>query len=79
MPLSSAPKCPKCGSRAGVRKIQYGMPAEMPDESKYAVGGCCVSMDGSDPVWTCIDCNESWGGAPRLRLDVDDPFEPKRN
>lgn len=32
------------------------MPSEMPDESKYAIGGCCLNPDGIDPEWTCVNC-----------------------
>ena len=71
MPLSRAPKCPTCGTKSGVRKIIYGMPDSMPDESKYAIGGCCIALDGTDPLWTCTTCDEQWGFAmPETVIDT---------
>ena len=64
MPLSRAPKCATCGTNVGVRKILYGMPSRMPDETKYALGGCCASPDGLDPIWRCLTCDLEWGAPP---------------
>jgi len=47
-------KCPGCGSTSGLRKIIYGMPDGPVDESKYLIGGCCIS--GIDPTHECIEC-----------------------
>lgn len=46
--------CPSCGSANGLREYIYGMPDGPPDESKYLIGGCCVT--GDDPTHECIDC-----------------------
>jgi len=44
-----------------LRKILYGMPDfENFDFEKYAVGGCCVEGDGSDPDVQCKACG--WSG-----------------
>jgi hypothetical protein len=50
--------CPSCDSEKGIREILYGMPNEPIDESKYAIGGCCIT--GRDPIWACVDCG--WSG-----------------
>ena len=53
--------CPECGQIGTLRKIVYGMPD--PDEfdfEKYAVGGCCMNGDGSDPDLRCKSCE--WEG-----------------
>ena len=53
--------CPECGQVGTLRKILYGMPdPETFDFEKYAVGGCCMNGDGSDPVVACRACN--WRG-----------------
>lgn len=70
MPLARAPLCPKCGKRAGVRLIQYGMPAQLPDETKYAIGGCSVSPDGNDPEWRCVGCGLEWGIAAVIQTPI---------
>ena len=44
-----------------LRKILYGMPdPETFDFEKYAVGGCCMNGDGSDPDISCRACD--WSG-----------------
>ena len=53
--------CPGCGQLGTLRKILYGMPdPETFDFEKYAVGGCCMNGDGSDPEVACRAC--SWRG-----------------
>jgi hypothetical protein len=44
-----------------MRKIIYGMPDPGRfDLEKYAVGGCCMNGDGSDPDVSCRECG--WEG-----------------
>ncbi len=53
--------CPKCSELGTLRKIVYGMPdPERFDFEKYAVGGCCMNGDGSDPDIRCRACK--WEG-----------------
>ena len=53
--------CPECGQTGTLRKIIYGMPdPEIFDFEKYAVGGCCINGDGSDPDIQCRSCE--WEG-----------------
>ena len=53
--------CPECGEVGTLRTIIYGMPdPEVFDFEKYAVGGCCISGDGSDPDVQCKSCD--WSG-----------------
>ena len=53
--------CPSCQEIGALRKIIYGMPdPETFDLEKYAVGGCCVEGDGSDPDVQCNSCG--WSG-----------------
>ena len=53
--------CPECGEVGTLRKIIYGMPdPEVFDFEKYAVGGCCITGDGSDPDVQCNECG--WEG-----------------
>jgi hypothetical protein len=47
-------KCPTCGSSDEVRIIQWGMPSEEPDPSKYVAGGCIVP--GNKPDFHCLRC-----------------------
>ena len=50
--------CPECGEIGTLRKIIYGMPdPETFDFEKYAVGGCCISGDDSDPDIQCKSCD----------------------
>jgi hypothetical protein len=63
-------KCPSCQQIGTLRKIIYGMPdPEFFDFEKYAVGGCCVEGDGSDPNIQCKACE--WSG---LRVSLQDAF-----
>lgn len=57
-PHSMSRVCPKCTSVLGLREIIYGLPAEAIDETKFAVGGCCLS--NNDPTVRCIECG--WEG-----------------
>ncbi len=53
--------CPSCLEIGTLRKIIYGMPdPESFDFEKYAVGGCCMNGDGSDPDIRCKSCG--WEG-----------------
>jgi hypothetical protein len=53
--------CPSCGQIGVLRKIVYGMPdPESFDFEKFAVGGCCVEGDGTDPDVQCRECE--WEG-----------------
>jgi hypothetical protein len=53
--------CPECQQVGTLRKIVYGMPdPERFDFEKYAVGGCCMNGDGSDPDVSCRECG--WEG-----------------
>ena len=53
--------CPGCSEIGTLRKIVYGMPdPESFDFEKYAVGGCCINGDGSDPDISCRVCD--WSG-----------------
>jgi hypothetical protein len=53
--------CPECGQIGTLRKIIYGMPdPDRFDFEKYAVGGCCMNGDGSDPDVSCRECD--WSG-----------------
>jgi hypothetical protein len=53
--------CPGCSEIGTLRKIVYGMPdPEVFDFEKYAVGGCCINGDGSDPDVKCRNCE--WEG-----------------
>jgi hypothetical protein len=45
----------------------YGMPdPETFDFEKYAVGGCCMNGDGSDPDISCRACE--WSGIRDLQF-----------
>lgn len=56
--------CPQCGAIGTMRQILYGMPdPEVFDFEKYAVGGCCINGDGSDPDIQCRSCE--WEGFRR--------------
>jgi hypothetical protein len=59
--------CPRCSEIGSLRRIVYGMPdPETFDFKKYAVGGCCMNGDGSDPDVSCRACD--WSG---LRDSLD--------
>jgi len=54
-------ECPSCHLIGALRKIVYGMPdPDRFDFEKYAVGGCCMNGDGSDPDVSCRECD--WEG-----------------
>ncbi len=36
-------QCPDCKSTGGLRKVIYGLPDGPIDESKFNMGGCCIS------------------------------------
>ncbi len=58
---TSALICPCCLEVGTLRKIIYGMPdPENFDFEKFAVGGCCMNGDGSDPDVSCRQCD--WSG-----------------
>ena len=60
--------CPGCSEIGTLRKIIYGMPdPESFDFEKYAVGGCCMNGDGSDPDLRCKSCE--WEGLLSLFLN----------
>jgi len=53
--------CPGCSEIGTLQKIIYGMPDPATfDFDKYAVGGCCINGDGSDPDVKCRSCD--WSG-----------------
>ena len=53
--------CLQCGQKGNLQRIIYGMPdPETFDFEKYAVGGCCIIGDGTDPDVRCKDCG--WRG-----------------
>ena len=59
--------CPGCSAVGTLRKIIYGMPdPETFDFEKYAVGGCCINGDGSDPDISCRACE--WSGIRDLQF-----------
>jgi len=67
--------CPECEQIGTLRKILYGMPdPEFFAFEKYAVGGCCISADGSDPDVRCKDCG--WSG---LRVFLEGLSEMEGN
>ena len=44
------------------------------DFEKYAVGGCCVSGDGTDPDVRCRECD--WEGFKHDLLDKNERINP---
>ena len=53
--------CPRCDAIGTMRPILYGMPdPDVFDFEKYAVGGCCMNGDGTDPDIQCRSCE--WEG-----------------
>lgn len=59
--------CPGCLGIGTIREIVYGMPDTKEfDFERYAVGGCCISGDGSDPDIQCKACE--WSG---FRAELD--------
>jgi hypothetical protein len=67
--LVKLPKCANCGTNKDVREILYGFPEGPVDESKYAIGGCCVSE--SDPTLLCVSCG--WEGEFKNQI----PYQEK--
>jgi hypothetical protein len=60
--------CPRCSEIGTLRNIVYGLPdPETFDFEKYAVGGCCMNGDGTDPDVSCRACD--WSG---LRDELKD-------
>ena len=54
-------RCPRCGGETC--DIIYGLPCSTWEEDhlkatghKAVLGGCCLSVDGSDPDYQCEDC-----------------------
>jgi len=58
--------CPQCNKGEGTREIIWGMPAGIPDESKYYIGGC-TSKDFS-VKYKCIECG--WEGKRLKRVSI---------
>jgi len=53
--------CPACSEIGTLRENVYGMTdPEHFDFEKYAVGGCCINGDGTDPDIRCRSCD--WEG-----------------
>ena len=53
--------CPECAQKGTIQRIIYGLPdPENFDFEKYAVGGCCITGDGSDADIRCKACD--WSG-----------------
>ena len=66
-PLLRSLSCPQCGKKGSLQKIIYGMPdPETFDFEKYAVGGCCISGDGTDPEIRCKGCG--WSGLSDVQM-----------
>ncbi len=51
-------KCPSCHSSDSIREVIYGLPDSEPENSRFVVGGCCISE--KDPTLTCLNCG--WEG-----------------
>lgn len=66
-PLLRSLSCPQCSQTGNLQKIIYGMPdPETFDFEKYAVGGCCISGDGTDPEIRCKGCG--WRGPRDVQM-----------
>jgi hypothetical protein len=64
--------CLGCSGKGTLRKIVYGMPdPEHFDFEKYAVGGCCINGDGSDPDIRCKSCGWEGQRAEQDKFDHD--------
>jgi hypothetical protein len=48
--------CTSCKAAGTLREVIWGMPDGPVDESKYVLGGCCVSPDGNNATHLCVDC-----------------------
>ena len=46
--------CPECNRSNFLREILYGLPESPLDESRYSIGGGCISE--KDPTITCLGC-----------------------
>ena len=57
--------CPECKSKAGIRKIIFGMPMGPVDPDKFVLGGCCILLP--EPDYECITC--SWQHFPPGAFD----------
>ena len=58
--------CPKCGKKEGVKIIYgYPMPSAMKEAEKGEIhlGGCVITIGGSDPQWHCNNCGHEWNKA----------------
>lgn len=58
-------RCPRCGGE--ICDIIYGLPCSTWEEDhlkatghKAVLGGCCLSVDGSDPDYQCEDCEQQF-------------------
>jgi hypothetical protein len=66
-PVLRTLSCPQCGQKGNLQRIIYGMPdPETFDFEKYAVGGCCISGDGTDPDIRCKNCG--WSGLRDVQM-----------
>ena len=60
------PICPSCGS-GNIARILWGKPLftkeleEQLERKEVVLGGCCP--DGTDPAWSCNDCQTRFGDA----------------
>ena len=50
--------CPKCNEMGKIKEILYGMPSEDYNQTKYILGGCCIT--DNDPEIQCTNCD--WTG-----------------
>lgn len=50
--------CPKCNEMGKIKEILYGMPFEDYNQTKYVLGGCCIT--DNDPEIQCTNCD--WTG-----------------
>ena len=50
--------CPKCNEMGKIKEILYGMPSEDYNQTKYVLGGCCIT--DNDPEIQCTNCD--WAG-----------------
>lgn len=50
--------CPKCNEMGKIKEILYGMPSEDYNQTKYVLGGCCIT--DNDPEIQCTNCD--WTG-----------------
>jgi hypothetical protein len=50
--------CPKCNEMGKIKEILYGMPSEDYNQTKYVLGGCCIT--DNEPEIQCTNCD--WTG-----------------